>query len=122
MQWGYFRLCHLLYSRLLAASKLPLSSFAPRPLRLFNQFLPRKRRRLALPGAPQFFNLSLQAFQLLLQFLDQRQGLCQLYLQLSNALIFWVRESFVVLFSHHRKCTLPITFIQESFGLFSLVI
>jgi hypothetical protein len=55
---------------------------------------------------------------LLLQSLVQGLRLRQLCLQLSNALIFWVRESFVVPFSHRRQFTLPTTFFQESFGLF----
>ena len=120
MQSSHFRLLHLLRSRRLSPDKLPLSRLAPRPFRLFHPFPVVKRRRLTLPGAPQLFHFSLQALQLLLQSLVQGLRLRQLCLQLSITLIFWVRESFVVPFSHRHQFKVPTTFSQESFGLFNL--
>jgi hypothetical protein len=118
LQTRYFRRFHLLRSWLLSPDKLPLSRFAPRLLRYFHQFPPRKRRRLALPGTPQLVHFCLQALQLFLQPLVLGLLAYQLCFQLGYALIFWVRESFVMPFSHRHQFTVLTFLFQESFGLF----
>ena len=75
-------------------------------------------RCLSLPRTPQFPDFSLQALQLLLQFLIDRLGLSQLCLQLGYPLVFRFRKRpFVSSCAHLGKSIVFLASFPGPFGL-----